>query len=530
MQKSTSIFALAALLLSMVGNVSWAKVKLIAPFTDNMVLQRERPVPVWGWADPGEAITVTFAGQKKTAMAGANGKWMVTLDPLQTNSQPAELTVTGTDTATLKNVLVGEVWLCGGQSNMGLYLNEVFNAPQEVAAANYPEFRFMATPVPGKLLPAEALAGGSWRVCTPENAARFAATAYFFGRQLHKAINVPVGLIEFDRGATGIECWVPLTAYQASTTPSMQQIAHTVSTWNPQSAIGRKAHEDALKAIAAWAPEARKALAEGKPVPPQPLLPAPDKFQANPCETFNGTIHPLIPFAFRGAVWYQGESNPGEGQIYHEKFKAMILGWRQAWGVGDFPFYFVQLANEGLANQAPDEDDTFRYVPVREAQRRTLEVKNTGMVVAIDLGEDASGHPRNKQDVGDRLALWARAKEYKQEVPVSGPLFKSHKIVGNTIVLTFDHVGSGLMVADKKEGLEPVFEVPGGIMKHFVVAGADGKWQWAQAKIVGNTVVVQSDKVAKPVKLRYATSMNPKGPKLYNKEGLPASPFRTDIW
>lgn len=517
-----------ALLLSMESPVRGA-VRLASPFSDNMVLQREKPVPVWGWAQPGEVITVHFAGQKKTATASPQGKWMVKLEPLQASSEPAKLTASGEDTVTIQNVLVGEVWLCGGQSNMGLNLSDVFNAPSEIAAANYPNFRFLRPPASSSLLPAENLTGGKWQVCTPETAANFAGTAYFFGRALHRALNVPIGLIEFDRGATGIECWVPIEAYQSAPSPMLQEIARTVSSWNPQSPIGKKAHHEAFKAIEAWVPLAKKALTEKRPVPPEPRLPAPSLEVANPCEAFNGVVHPLIPFAFRGVTWYQGESNPGEGKIYELKMKAMISGWRQAWGEGDFPFYYVQLANEGLPNQDPAENGTFRYVPVREAQRRVLSLKNTGMAVAIDLGEDANGHPRNKQDVGERLSRWALAQDYGQKIAFSGPLFRSHRVVGEKVILSFEHAQSGLMVGDKI-GLEPVEELKGVALKHFAIAGADGKWHWGEAQIAGETVVVRSANVTAPVKVRYAYSMNPKGAKLYNREGLPASPFRTDGW
>jgi sialate O-acetylesterase len=513
----------------MLANPALAKPRVASPFSDNMVLQRGKPVPVWGWAEPGEAITVTFAGQTKTATTDLQGKWQVSLEPLAASDKPSELVVTGGETITIKNILVGEVWLCAGQSNMGLHLRDVFNAPQEIAAANYPNYRFLRAPASSSLLPAENLTGGTWEVCTPQTAATFAGTAYFFGRELHRALNVPIGLIEFDRGATGIECWVPLDAYLSSPHPALQKIGHTVSTWNPKSEIGKKAHTEAFKAIASWLPEAKKALAEKRPVPPEPQLPAPSRTVSNPCEAFNGVVNPLIPFAFTGVAWYQGESNPGEGEIYEHKMKAMISGWRKAWGKGDFPFYYVQLANEELATQDPDENPNYRYVPVREAQRRVLQLKNTGMVVAIDLGEDANGHPRNKQDVGARLAFWALANDYKRNIPFSGPLYRSHRIVGDKVILSFDHTGSGLIVGDKN-GLEPVQEVKNAPLKYFAIAGADGKWYWGDAQIVGDTVVVRSDKVPAPIKLRYAYSMNPKGPKLYNREGLPASPFRTDNW
>jgi sialate O-acetylesterase len=248
-----------------------------------------------------------------------------------------------------------------------------------------------------------------------------------------------------------------------------------------------------------------------------------------PTVIYNGTIHPLIPYAIRGVVWYQGESNPGEGRIYEAKMKAAITGWRKAWGRGDFPFYLVQLANEGKPVEQPAEEQSFRYVPVREAQRRAAQLPNTGLVVAIDLGEDANGHPRNKKDLGERAALWALAKTYNQPVPYSGPLFRDARIEGDRVIITFDHAESGLMIADK-DGLDPVREIKDAALKHFSIAGPDGQWHWAEARIVGQTVEVRSDRVPKPVAVRYADSLNPKGPKLYNRAGLPASPFRTDEW
>jgi len=455
---------------------------------------------------------------------------MVRLTPLQVARDPQELTVQGGgETLTVRNVLVGEVWLCGGQSNMGLQLRECFDAPREIAAADFPQYRLLVPGSPGSRLPAADIPQGTWRVCTPETAASFAGTAYFFGRKLHQVLNVPVGLIEFDRGATGVEGWVPLEGYQASPEPALQAIYREVASWNPESDIGRRAFQDAFAQIKAWLPLARQALAQGRPVPAEPLLPAPSPYRANPCEIFNGTVAPLIPFAIRGAVWYQGESNPGEGEIYCQKMKAMITGWRALWGQGEFPFYYVQLANEGKPNDDPGNDGNFYFIPVREAQRRALQVPHTGMVVAIDLGEDTNGHPRNKRDVGERLARWARAKTYGEAVPYSGPLYRRARVDGNRMLLTFDYAESGLMVGDK-DGLAPVREVPGGTLGHFAIAGADGVWHWADARIDGQTVVLSSAKVPVPVKARYAYSMNPKGNKLYNRDGLPASPFRTDAW
>jgi sialate O-acetylesterase len=511
---------------------AWAKPKFAGVFSNNMVLQREKPVPVWGWAEPGEEVAVTFGGQSKAARADGKGAWRVTLDALSASSSPRVLAVTspGKDSKiSVENVLVGEVWLCGGQSNMGLSLRDCFRAPEEIAAANDPEFRFLAVPAVGQSIPAADISGGRWQVSTPDTAADFAGTAYFFGKSLRKHIKVPIGVIEFDRGATGIEGWVPLEAYRQSPAPALQAMYHEAASWNPQSEIGRKAHLDAFARIKAWLPAAKTAIAAGKPVPPEPMLPTPSRQVPGPTTTFNGTVHPLAPCAIRGAVWYQGESNPGEGAIYELKLKALITGWRTAWGQSDLPFYIVQLANEGNTVIQPMEEELFRYVPVREAQRRAAALPHTGLVVAIDLGEDASGHPRNKRDVGDRAALWARAKQYGQKVPCCGPMYRGFRREGDTMILSFDSADNGLMVADK-DGLDPVKAVPGGVMKQFSIKGSDGKWHWAEAKIVGKTVAVRSDKVPNPVAVRYGYSLNPKGPKLYNTESLPASPFRTDDW
>ncbi|OGV67037.1 MAG: hypothetical protein A2498_13250 [Lentisphaerae bacterium RIFOXYC12_FULL_60_16] len=497
-----------------------------------MVLQCDRPLPVWGWADPGDEIAITFAGQTRTARAAPDGAWRITLDRLSVSAEPRVMVIRSkieNRETKIEGILVGEVWLCSGQSNMGLSLRDCFDAPREIAAADFPRFRFFVVPGGGAPVPAPDIGGGKWRVCTPETAADFAGTAYFFGRALHRELKTPVGLIEFDRGSTGIEGWIPLAGCRESPAPALQAMYHEAARWDPRSDIGRQAHTEAFAAIDAWLPAAKAALSAGKPVPPEPLLPAPSRQIPGPTTIFNGILHPLVPFAIRGATWYHGEANPGEGAIYEQKLKAMITGWRAAWGQGDFPFYFVQLANEGNTVIRPMEEESFRYVPVREAQRRALELPHTGMAVAIDLGEDASGHPRNKQDVGERLARWALANTYNRKVPFSGPLYRSFSITGDTVVLRFDHVGSGLMVGDKN-GLDPVHAVTNGVLGQFAIAGGDGTWHWADARIAGRTVEVRSDRVPVPVKVRYAYSMNPKGGKLYNREGLPASPFRTDDW
>lgn len=507
-----------------------AELKLASVFGDNMVLQRDAPLPMWGTADPGEKIRINFGGQEATAAADADGRWKTTLKPLAASAEARSMTITsqpGNGQQEIGNILVGDVWLCGGQSNMGLHLNESFDAEAAIAAANRPEIRLLAAPPVRAAVPAEALAGGNWMVCEPETAAGFAAVAYHFGRELHEKVGIPIGLIEFDRGATGIEGWIPLSGLAAMPEELTQELYHSAASWDPNHEIGKKAFVTALQEIREWIPSAQAALAAGTAFPPEPLVPAPSPTVPGPSELFNGTVNPLVPLAIKGAIWYQGESNPGEGPQYELKMTAMIRGWRQVWDQGDFPFYWVQLANEGNPARTPDEDVASRYVPVREAQRRVLKEPKTGMVVAIDLGEDANGHPRNKMEVGERLALWALAKDYDQTNPFSGPLYKEHHIKADRVIVSFDHVGGGLMVGNKEgpDGRSPVRETPDAPLGHFSLCGEDNVWHWAEAKITGDTVEVRSENVPEPKQIRYAYTMNPKGPKLYNRDGLPASPF-----
>ncbi len=530
----------AGVLLGMPG-VVFAKTTVAKLFSDGMVVQRQMSVPVWGWAEPGEKVTVGFGGQEKSAVAGADGKWMVRLDAMEASADGRELVVKGVDGAgvasgvTLKDVLVGEVWLCGGQSNMGLTLSEVFHAKEEIAAANYPLLRLMAVGAGPSPTPMKEIRRTGWKVCTPESAAGFAATAYFFGKKVQEELKIPVGLIEFDIGATGIEGWTPIEGFKGSKDPGMQAIYREVMSWDPTSEIGKKAIAEGLEKVKAWVPVAKAALAEGKAVPPQPMLPAAPVFYNGPTVLFNGTVSAVVPFAVRGAVWYQGEANPGEGASYEAKMRAMISGWREVWGQGDFPFYYVQLANEGRPVELPDGEEWFRYVPVREAQRRVMDMPNTGMVVALDLGEDASGHPRNKRDVGIRLGLWALGKDYGKKVAYTGPRFSGVKFEGEKAIVSFTDVGDGLIWADK-EGQEEVVERVGLLpsiqrkFRVFSLRGKDGKWHWAEGWIEGDKVVVWSKDVKEPIGVRYAYSMNPKGPKLYNWEGLPASGFWSEGW
>jgi sialate O-acetylesterase len=463
-----------------------ADVTLPPVLGSGMVLQRDLPVPVWGWADAGEKVSVTFAGQTKTTKAGAKGKWMVKLDPLKANSKAASLTVTGNNKISLDNVLVGEVWICSGQSNMEWALRSSMNAKEEVAAADHPQIRLFN--VPGHTtspLPKEKGAG-SWQVCNPKSATGFSAVGYFFGRRLQKDLGVPVGLVGSNWGGTRIEPWTTLAGFES--VPELSKIADQVKNYKADTKVGG----------------------------------------GSPSAIYNSMVHPLAPFAMRGGIWYQGESNGGEGVTYYHKTHALVNGWRKVFQNKDLAFYWVQLANFRKENENPAGGDG--WAKIREAQTQALDIPGTGMAVITDIGAANDIHPRNKQDVGWRLAQWALHQTYgKKNVVPAGPLFKSQKVEGDSIRLTFNYVGKGLMVG-KKTGLEPTAEVKGGQLAHFAIAGTDKKWFWAEATIDGETVVVKSSDVPKPVAVRYGYTMNPAKANLYNKEGIPASPFRTDGW
>ena len=466
--------------LFLVAATASAEVRMPALFGDGMVLQQEKPVPVWGWTDANGKVTVTFAGQEKSATANEKGKWLLKLDPLKTSKTPATMTVAaGDDSVTIENIVVGEVWLCSGQSNMEWTVGGC-NAPDDVAAANYPLIRTIKVPHKASAEPLDDF-NGSWTACDPKTVVSFTAVGYFFARAIHEELGVPIGLVNSSWGGTRVEPWTRRCGFAA--VPELKELANKTYT--------AKSHQE-------------------------------------PTVLFKGMINPLVPLAIRGAIWYQGEANGGEGVSYYHKKQALIGGWRSRWGQGDFPFYFVQLANFRTSPDDPKGGDG--WARLREAQLHTLNVPNTGMAVIIDVGEAGDIHPKNKQDVGKRLALWALAKDYgKQDLVHSGPLQKATKVEGDKIRISFDHVGSGL-IAGKKEGRGPVREVKDGELKWFAIADAEQKWHWAKAVIDGDTVVVSSEEVKAPVAVRYAFTMNPEGCNLYNKEGLPASPFRTDQW
>lgn len=474
-----------AIAVALLCTTAYADVKLASIFGDSMVLQRELPVPVWGWADAGEEVTVTFGEQTKKATADKDGRWQVKLDALKANAEGATLKVSGKNTLELKDVLVGEVWICSGQSNMEWSVSSSANPQEEIAAADHPQIRLfnvqghLTSPVGKDECP------GQWQVCSPKTVGGFSAVGYFFGRRLQNELKVPVGLVGSNWGGTRIEPWC--SPEGLASVPELKEISDKVAAYTPETKV------------------------EG----------------GSPSAIYNAMVHPLAPFAMRGAIWYQGESNGGEGESYYHKTQALVNGWRKLFNP-DLAFYWVQLANFQKPTDNPAGGDG--WAKLREAQRKALNIKHTGMAVIIDIGEAGDIHPRNKQDVGWRLAQWALNQTYgKKDLVASGPLYKSHKVEGSAIRISFENVGGGLIVG-KKEGLKPTAEDSSGKLARFAIAGADKQWHWAEATIDGNDVIVKSAEVAEPVAVRYAFSMNPEGANLYNKEGIPASPFRTDDW
>jgi sialate O-acetylesterase len=506
-ERTTLILSLVLLLAG--AGAALADVKLPSVIGDNMVLQQGEKVSIWGWADPDEEVMVgvSWNSMKWAVTADKDGKWSFKMSPPEVGG-PYEMTLTGKNSITIKNILVGEVWVGSGQSNMQWAVNQSANAEQEIAAANYPKIRlfYVKRTVADK---PQTDCEGKWVECSPETVPGFSAVAYYFGRYLHKELDVPVGLIHTSWGGTPAESWTRREALEAmpDCEPILKRYADAVAKY-PQ------AMEEHKQKLAEWKEAAEKARAEGKNPPRRPWEPLGPGHPHAPSGLYNAMISPLIPYGIAGAIWYQGESNAGRAYQYRTLFGGMIKNWRDDWGVGKFPFLFVQLANFMKTKPEPDES---AWAELREAQTMTLGLPNTGMAVIIDIGEADDIHPKNKQDVGKRLALWALANTYGKKLVYSGPIYKSMKVDGNSIVLSFDHVGGGLVAKGGEE------------LKGFAIAGADKKFVWADAKIDGDTIVVSSDKVAEPAAVRYAWADNPVC-NLYNAEELPASPFRTDDW
>lgn len=510
--KLRSAFVAGVLALSATSAI--ADVKLPAVIGDSMVLQQGQPVPIWGWADDGEKVTVKFGGQSVETAAAA-GKWMVKLAPLTASDKGAEMTISGKNSITLKDILVGEVWVCSGQSNMEWSVTASKDPQKEIAAANHPTIRLFD--VPNTVSPKEKLTDtkASWKVCSPQTIGPFSAVGYYFGRELNQKLNVPIGLLHSSWGGTPAEAWTEVSYFAKH-----PELAGIPSAWEKNAEGYAKAKEawekNKDKLMADWKAKADAAKAEKKPVPQQPRPPQdPATSPHTPATLYNGMISPLLPYACKGAIWYQGESNAGRAYAYRTLLPTMIQSWRDAWGNQDFKFLIVQLANYQQPAKAPGDD---AWAELREAQTMTAALPNNGQALAIDLADaDNPGdiHPRNKQDVGKRLALVAMGKYYGKDVAYSGPHYDSVKFDGDKAIVKFKYADGMKAKGDKLTG--------------FAIAGEDKKWVWADAKVEGDTVVVSSPEVKKPVAVRYAWSINPVA-NLYNAADLPACPFRTDDW
>ena len=552
---------LTAVLLMSVTGLHAAELKLPAIFSDHMVLQRDVPVPVWGTATPGEGVSVEFAlstgsgqapsassgqgGQKKTATADANGRWRVQLDPLKASVEPRTLAVSSANQKSpianrqFVDVLVGDVWLCAGQSNMGFPLAGEQHAALEMPQAKYPRIRLFNVETKMAFEP-QADCKGQWAACTPGTVQNFSAVAYYFGCELHQKLGVPIGLVETALGGTSAEAWTSLQGLRAdpATRPLADAFEQTKTNlvarqeqyeqvilpqWQRDNDLWRKdVNPSYQEALRHWNEAVRQAKAAGLPEParpqpakPHPFLPPLPNRHA-PTLLSNGMLEPLIPFGIKGVIWYQGEANSDKPVAYRTLFPALIRDWRSRWGQGAFPFLFVQLPNVNARTAEPTES---LWAGLREAQSLALALPATGQAVAIDVGE-VDIHPHNKLDVGRRLALVARHVAYGEQIVCSGPLFERMRIVGDQVRLTFANAGGGLNTGAAW---------PPAPLTGFAVAGADRKFYWAQARIDGETVVIRSEHVPQPVAVRYGWADNP-DVHLYNQQGLPAAPFRTDDW
>ena len=490
-----------------------ANVTLPDVIGSGMVLQRDQAVPIWGKADPGEAVTVHFKGQVKSTTADANGRWLIRLQRLKATATPAVLIVEGRNKIELKNILVGEVWLVAGQSNMQRLLSETANGAAVMAAANHPTIRLFNVSRQVAFKHAQPPLG-VWRACTPESVKEFSAAGYYFGIELQKELNVPVGLINSSYGGSQAEAWTPVEYLNASA--DLKPTVDRKKIWDEERPRVKVQYDEAIRK---WREESSIAQAAGAIPRPSPSVPDALREYRVASSIYDGMIEPLIPFSIRGAIWYQGESNEARAQQYGILLPVMIKAWRERWGEGDFPFGIVQLPNYREEKQDPADEP---WSHVRDAQRLTAaSVPRAGLIVTIDIGEARDIHPKNKLDVGKRMARWALADVYKQKILKSGPVFQKAELKDAKMVVTFSEVGRGLKLRSAAWTA----------LDEFAIAGADRKWYWAEAKIVGrNRVEVWSPQVSQPVAVRYAFNNNPRNPNLTNDTGIPAGPFRTDNW
>lgn len=514
-EKSMGNVLLAGALMS-----SAVAVELPTMFSDHAVLQQGTKVPVWGWGEAGEVVTVEFGGQKKESKVGQDGAWSVELAPLEVNATGTTMTVTGASSGAVevKDLLVGEVWMASGQSNMQWSLRQTERAQEDTAAAKFPSVRMFLSNRVTAATPQRKVAG-SWLETRPENAGNFSAVGYYFALKLHRELGVPVGIICTAWGGKPSEAFTSREGLLTEPEGKglVDQLDAAMEAYDPG-----KAKANYEKALANWQKkvaeikEANKTAEKKQRNPRRPNPPTSPALSPNRASAiYNGMIHPWVGYSIKGAIWYQGESNASRAKQYETIFPQLILDWRRLWKQ-ELPFYFVQLANFKKPSTEPGVADN--WAELQNAQLLTLALPKTGMAIINDIGMANDIHPTNKLDVGERLARWALAKDYgKKDVVISGPIYKDSKVEGGKVRIMFDHA-AGLKSRDE------------GPLKRFEIAGEDQKWFWADAVVDGEEVIVSSKDVAKPVAVRYAWASNPEGANLVNGEGLPASLFRTDDW
>lgn len=491
-----------------------AELRLPGFFGDHMVLQQQSPIPIWGWAEPGETVAVQLGEDGSSsveAKADEEGRWRAQLPAQDANATGRTLTVSAkSGSISLSDVLVGEVWLCSGQSNMEWSVAASKDPQVEIAAAKYPQIRQIKVGRSTSGVPLDDVAA-SWQVCSPETAGSFTAAGYYMARELHRELGVPIGLLNISWGGTRIEPWTPVEGF--ASVPALKEIHEQISRTLPDNALYRAGLQAHIDQTAEWLTTARTALEKSESAPASPEFPAalkPLSSHTSPTTIFNAMMNPVVGYGMRGAIWYQGESNHTEGMLYFEKKKALLAGWRELWGIGEFPFYFVQIAPYQYGSESAS------ILPVFwEAQSACLEIPNTGMVVTSDIGNIKDIHPKNKQEVGRRLSLLALKNEYgRSDLVASGPVFQSMKIESNEMHLTFSKVAGGLKSRDGKP------------LTHFEIIGEQAEFVAASAEIKGtDTIVLSASEVKEPAAMRFAWHKLAE-PNLANGAGLPAAAFR----
>lgn len=492
--------------LTLISTLSFAGIGVPSVFSDHMVLQRNQENPIWGTAEPNEEISISIAGKQVSTTSCKDGKWRVMLPPLPAGG-PHTIDIKGNTRLQIDDVLVGEVWFCSGQSNMQWSVMDSYGAEVEIASANHPQIRLLTVELHGTDVPQDDI-NGTWQVCSPETVPHFSAVGYFYGKILNAALDVPIGLIDNAWGGSSAEAWIPRKTLEAD-----GGYAEMLEMWDERVANFDEAeHEDYKRRYKEWTASGHKGPSMDWGKTQHPIT-----GQLRPANIFNGMVYPLAGYGIKGVIWYQGESNAGRSKQYLDLFPLLVSTWREVWQQGDFPFYWVQLADFGPEKDIPGDDG---WAELRDSQTRSMDIlPNSGQAVIIDIGEGRDIHPRDKSTVASRLARWPLARDYRYDIAYQSPRYKSMEVVGNRIRISLDHVSNGgLWAFDSKKIIG------------FSIAGIDKKFVWAEARIVDHNIVeVWSNDISEPVAVRYGWAQNPRV-NLFDRNGLPVTSFRTDDW